>query len=153
MLAIIIASIGIVLSFISIVYTFFQSKYRVDLSKYQSAIDRDQNRIYFQIINTSSRPLIIENIFLLKEGVPIKEIDFDINEFDRRLFYQTHSSIEFFNSSIDSTIPIERTLLAPFERMDVNIFVNDFPTEIDVLSNKSIGIISKHKSFVVFNNH
>ncbi|TYR25204.1 hypothetical protein [Lactococcus lactis] len=67
----IMAFIALVLAVYSTIYTWKANQFSIELSSTFKANNRNQTRVEFCVINTSSNPLVIKNIelFLEKEQV------------------------------------------------------------------------------------
>lgn len=162
-------------SSVSLFLNLKSSAYSVYLSGYSSQIDRQHKRISFTINNTSSHPLVVKRIILKHGNQVVSEIDFDIHKYDRdkadsiereerKKFRERSDGFwgalaapdpNMFGSrfipSLDSTSPIFEKLFSPFEKYTFDTFVDEFPDEIIVITNKRINYLSNLKSFSVQN--
>lgn len=175
MFTIFLSVLTLFVSTVSLFLNLKNSKYSVYLSGYTSKINRQRRRISFTISNTSSHSLVIKNVILKRDNKVVHELDFDINQYDRNEFdnqereerrkFEEQSTtvlgsvlsppymtINTFRPPIDSTTPISEKILFPFETHNIDTFVDSFPDEIVIITNKRINLLSKSKSFSIRNN-
>jgi len=145
-------------------YTLASNRGSIYISNYGIENVLGEKLIYFNVTNTSPKPLVISQILLMSDGNQIYDNGFDP--------YERHSEIRAAKSAArkknnsyvfdtrsflpDIDIPsysvsdnhTNATLLIPNETINFSYYVDSLPTNIIFKSNKRIGWISKKKSVV-----
>ncbi|NLS38253.1 hypothetical protein GHU05_04835 [Fructobacillus tropaeoli] len=170
----IISLISLIVAIFSAAYTWEKSQPSIHIVDYKNNFDREHNRISFTITNTSTVPIFVEDIKLMKDNKIINELDFDIDKYDlmkhdqaaeakKQRFKNESISVlgveippvpsfsKPFIPSLDKTSQLRQTLLVPYESISFDTFVDELPDKITVCTDKRLHYFSKQKSVFIKN--
>lgn len=155
---------ALIISVISFVYTWFSNRYSIEILFTEFEKTREHNFVYFEVANTSTRTIIIENIKLFLDSAELLDNGFDPEEYEEHLKESSTQnfdplSISSVPSSMNNVYLIDNSefshnftssvQIAPGTSEAFSYYLDEIPNKISVTANKQIGKMSKEKSFVV----
>lgn len=175
----IIGLIALILAICSAIYTWNSNRYSIELSNLSTRYTMEQNIIEFTIINTSNRPIRVQEVKIMKSLKEIHDNGFEPVEYDRLINEQnaekwrvdhTQSIMgitfpspelnpymmnnDFLSSFYESEPFLTEVFLLPSESKIFSYYVNELPNKIVITTDKRIYHFKKQKSFFVnFNQH
>lgn len=169
----IIAFIALILAIYSTIYTWKSNQYSIELSSTFKSNNRNQTKIEFCVVNTSSKPLRIQNIELFLDEERILDNGFSPVEYDEKIRKRKAQQWEKENTSYilggkispglnpysfeinynaiqdSSENFIHEIFLLPSQSASFSYYVSKIPNRILVKTNEKIHHLKKFKSFFV----
>ncbi|MDG4966293.1 hypothetical protein OGZ37_06845 [Lactococcus lactis] len=164
----IISILALLLAIGSALYTWNSNRYSVSLSDISNETKRGQLFFEFTLTNTSSRPLRLKKLSLIRDDSIIKDNKFDVVAHDNKVDLELAEAYEKENidpltGSMHSINPhfigrnysdddfsnnfTKEVFLLPSESRTFSYFVDVLPTTIEISTNKHIRLFKKTKSF------
>lgn len=155
---------ALIISVVAFVYTWLSNRYSIEILSTEFEKNREHNFVYFEVTNTSTRTIIIENIKLFLDSAELLDNGFDPEEYEEHL---KESSTQNFDPLSISSIPpnmnniylidnsefshnfTSSVQIAPGTSESFSYYLDKIPNKISVTANKQIGRMSKEKSFMV----
>ncbi|MEM1455729.1 hypothetical protein AAHB45_02315 [Pediococcus pentosaceus] len=155
---------ALIISVIAFVYTWLSNRYSIEILSTEFEKTREHNFVYFEVANTSTRTIIIENIRLFIDSTELEDNGFDPEEYEEHL---KETSAQNFNPFSVSSMPssmnnvylidnsefshnfVSSVQIAPGTSESFSYYLNEIPNKISITANKQIGKMGKEKSFMV----
>lgn len=151
----ILAALAFIVSVYSVWYTRHFNKYSIEVADFETEIDRELNLLSFNVYNTSTRPIKIDDIKIMYQGKIVRSVNLDIDKYDYQKRYLESSSSMFAQTlsyappALDPRLEIKTpTVLQPNETVEFCAYFKETPNEVSVTANHFVGKFSKTKSFM-----
>ena len=170
----IMAFIALVLAVYSTIYAWKANQFSIELSSTFKANNRNQTRVEFCVINTSSNPLVIKNIELFLEKEQVFDNGFSPIEYDEKILEDKAKQWEKENTQyimgvrmnplginpylldnaysanqVTSENFTHEVFLLPSQSESFSYYVSKIPNKIVVKTDKKIHHFKTFKSFFV----
>lgn len=160
----VIGLVALIVSIIAFVYTWLSNRYSIAILSTEFEETREHNLVSFEVANTSTRTILIENVKLFRDSMELSDNGFDPESYEEHLRKESIKNFDPFDvssmsSSANTPLFISETefshnflspvQIAPGASESFSYYLDEIPNKISVTANKHIEKMKNEKLFIV----